>query len=83
MPKTLKLTLIAVATLAFSAGALAAEYTMRLSHQYPPTHQVAKALERIAHRFYDALLRVGQRSVHVKENCIPAHQPTNSSRQRR
>ena len=48
MPKTLKLTLIAVATLAFSAGALAAEYTMRLSHQYPPTHQVAKALEQFA-----------------------------------
>ena len=43
----------------------------------------AKALERIAHRFYDALLRVGQRSVEVKKDSIPAHQPTNSSRQRR
>jgi C4-dicarboxylate-binding protein DctP len=26
----------------------AAEYTMRISHQYPPAHQVAKAIERFA-----------------------------------
>lgn len=32
----------------FSAGAFAADYTMRLSHQLPPTHHVAKALEQFA-----------------------------------
>jgi C4-dicarboxylate-binding protein DctP len=31
-----------------SGGASAAEYTMRISHQYPPAHEVAKAIERFA-----------------------------------
>ncbi|HET6598965.1 MAG TPA: TRAP transporter substrate-binding protein DctP [Burkholderiaceae bacterium] len=48
MHTTLKLTLTALAALAFSASTLAAEYTMRVSHQYPPTHQVAKAIEQFA-----------------------------------
>ena len=48
MKKTLTFALAAVAALSFSASAWCAEYTMRLSHQYPPAHQVAKALEQFA-----------------------------------
>jgi C4-dicarboxylate-binding protein DctP len=48
MHTILKPTLAALAALAFSASTLAAGYTMRLSHQYPPTHQVAKAIEQFA-----------------------------------
>lgn len=48
MNNTFKLTLGTLA-LALSAGsALAADYTMRLSHQLPPTHHVAKALDQFA-----------------------------------
>jgi C4-dicarboxylate-binding protein DctP len=32
----------------FAAGAQAAEVTMRISHQFPPTHQTAKAIEQLA-----------------------------------
>lgn len=38
----------AVAFSFISYYANAADYTMRLSHQYPPNHQVAKALDRFA-----------------------------------
>lgn len=31
-----------------ASGASAADYTMRISHQYPPAHEVAKAIERFA-----------------------------------
>jgi C4-dicarboxylate-binding protein DctP len=38
----------AVATLMAGTSALAADYTMRISHQFPPTHQTAKNLEQFA-----------------------------------
>ncbi|MEY8875701.1 MAG: TRAP transporter substrate-binding protein DctP [Leptothrix sp. (in: b-proteobacteria)] len=38
----------AAAALLASAGALAADVTMRISHQFPPTHQTAKNLEQFA-----------------------------------
>jgi C4-dicarboxylate-binding protein DctP len=37
-----------VTALAVSAPALAADYTMRISHQLPPTHHVAKAIAQFA-----------------------------------
>lgn len=40
--------LTAVAALCVSVGAFAADFTMRISHQYPPTHQVARALDQFA-----------------------------------
>lgn len=43
----------------------------------------AKTLQRIGHRVHNALLRIRHRSVQIKKDRIPAHQPTNSSRQRR
>ena len=48
MTKSLTAALAAFAALSFSASAWCADYTMRLSHQYPPAHQVAKALEQFA-----------------------------------
>jgi C4-dicarboxylate-binding protein DctP len=49
MKRSLFLRSLALATLlGASAAALAADYTMRISHQYPPTHQVAKALDQFA-----------------------------------
>ena len=48
MRKTSKFVLGALAALSLSASAWSAEFTMRLSHQYPPAHQVAKALEQFA-----------------------------------
>lgn len=48
MKNPIKCSIAAVATLCFAASALAADYTMRLSHQYPPAHQVAKAFEQFA-----------------------------------
>ncbi len=39
---------LGAAVLSLSAGACAADYTMRISHQYPPTHHVAKALAQFA-----------------------------------
>lgn len=40
--------LASAAVLVTSTGARAADFTMRLSHQYPPAHQVAKALDQFA-----------------------------------
>lgn len=40
--------LAVLAAAGFAAGAQAAEYTMRISHQFPPAHQTAKALDRFA-----------------------------------
>lgn len=48
MKAPFKTGLVLLATLALSVGARAADYTMRISHQYPPTHQVAKALAQFA-----------------------------------
>ena len=39
---------IAALAAAFSISALAADYTMRLSHQFPPTHHSAKNMEQFA-----------------------------------
>lgn len=39
---------IGAVAMSVSIGALAAEYTMRLSDQYPPTHHVAKAIAQFA-----------------------------------
>jgi C4-dicarboxylate-binding protein DctP len=36
------------AALGFAGHALAADYTMRISHQFPPTHHTAKALDQFA-----------------------------------
>jgi len=47
MKLAIKLGIAAIAG-ALSTGAFAADYTMRLSHQLPPTHHVAKALEQFA-----------------------------------
>jgi C4-dicarboxylate-binding protein DctP len=48
MKTSLKCWLAIVATLSLSVAAYGADFTMRLSHQYPPAHQVAKALEQFA-----------------------------------
>lgn len=48
MKTTCKLALAAIATTLSLGNAFAADYTMRLSHQLPPTHHVAKALEQFA-----------------------------------
>jgi C4-dicarboxylate-binding protein DctP len=37
-----------VAALGIAGPALAADYTMRISHQFPPTHHTAKALDQFA-----------------------------------
>lgn len=42
-----QLTVVAIAA-ACSLNAFAADYTMRISHQFPPTHQTAKNLEQFA-----------------------------------
>jgi C4-dicarboxylate-binding protein DctP len=39
---------LAGAALLCSLGAWAADYTMRISHQFPPTHQTARALDQFA-----------------------------------
>lgn len=48
MKNSYKLALGAIAAIFTMEGAFAADFTMRISHQYPPTHQVAKALEQFA-----------------------------------
>ncbi len=48
LARTLRLVLVAAMSLGFAAGALAADYTMRLSHQFPPSHHSAKNLEQFA-----------------------------------
>lgn len=45
MKTMLKLALGTVATACSLGSALAADFTMRLSHQFPPAHHVAKALD--------------------------------------
>lgn len=40
--------LAAVVALSFAGGASAAEFTMRISHQFPPTHQTAINLDQFA-----------------------------------
>ena len=44
----LRLAFVAAASLCLAAGAVAADYTMRLSHQFPPSHHSAKNLEQFA-----------------------------------
>jgi C4-dicarboxylate-binding protein DctP len=41
-------TVIAALTTVYSIGAFAADYTMRISHQFPPTHHTAKNMEQFA-----------------------------------
>lgn len=48
MKTSLKWLLISATALSLSAAAYAADFTMRLSHQYPPAHQVAKALDQFS-----------------------------------
>ena len=43
-----RLTAAAIAAPAFATKAFAADYTMRLSHQFPPSHQSARNLEQFA-----------------------------------
>ena len=40
--------LAALAAISLGGNALAAEYTMRISHQFPPTHHTAMNLEQFA-----------------------------------
>lgn len=46
--RRLRACFVAAAALAIGTSAFAAEYTMRLSHQFPPTHHSAKNLEQFA-----------------------------------
>jgi C4-dicarboxylate-binding protein DctP len=48
MKHPLSAVLAALGAACFSASALAADYTMRLSHQFPPAHHSAKNLEQFA-----------------------------------
>ncbi|MBL8445133.1 MAG: TRAP transporter substrate-binding protein DctP [Zoogloeaceae bacterium] len=48
MKNSYALALGAIAATFTIQGAFAADFTMRISHQYPPSHQVAKALEQFA-----------------------------------
>ena len=41
-------TVAAIAALGFSGTASAADYTMRISHQFPPTHHTALNIEQFA-----------------------------------
>ncbi len=45
---------VAAATLACAGGAAAAEFTMRLSHQMPPTHHTAVSLQQFAKEVKEA-----------------------------
>lgn len=46
--------LAAVVALSFAGGASAAEFTMRISHQFPPTHQTAINLDQFAKEVKEA-----------------------------
>jgi C4-dicarboxylate-binding protein DctP len=48
MKTNIKFLLSGIASLALTAGSFAADFTMRLSHQYPPAHQMSKALDQFA-----------------------------------
>lgn len=43
-----KIAWLAIAGVCYSAGVFSADYTMRISHQLPPSHPVAKAVEQFA-----------------------------------
>lgn len=46
--------LVGLAALSLAGNALAAQYTMRLSHQFPPTHQTAVNLDQFAKEVKEA-----------------------------
>jgi C4-dicarboxylate-binding protein DctP len=46
--RTLALAVAALASLVAGAGAMAADFTMRISHQFPPSHHSAKNIEQFA-----------------------------------
>jgi C4-dicarboxylate-binding protein DctP len=48
IPRVLGHAITVAAALAFAAGASAADFTMRLSHQFPPAHHSAKNLDQFA-----------------------------------
>ena len=52
--RSLGLTAAAIAGPTLSANALAAEFTMRVSHQFPPAHQTSRNLEQFAKDVKDA-----------------------------
>ncbi len=54
MSNTFKLGSAAIAAICFSGSALAADYTMRISHQLPPTHHTAVNLEQFAKEVKEA-----------------------------
>ena len=54
MSNTFKLVSAATAAICFSGSALAADYTMRISHQLPPTHHTAINLEQFAKEVKEA-----------------------------
>ena len=54
MSNTFRLVSAATAAICFSGSALAADYTMRISHQLPPTHHTAINLEQFAKEVKEA-----------------------------
>jgi len=54
MSSTFKLGSAAIAAICFSSSALAADYTMRISHQLPPTHHTAVNLDQFAKEVKEA-----------------------------
>ena len=46
--------LVALVAAGFAGHALAADYTMRISHQFPPAHHTAKSLEQMAKEVKEA-----------------------------
>lgn len=54
MSNTFKLGSAVIAAICFSGSALAADYTMRISHQLPPTHHTAVNLEQFAKEVKEA-----------------------------
>ena len=54
MNRTFELGIAAIAALGLTGSTLAADYTMRISHQLPPAHQTAINLEQFANDVKDA-----------------------------
>jgi C4-dicarboxylate-binding protein DctP len=54
MTNAFKLSSAAIAAICFSGGASAADYTMRISHQLPPTHHTAINLDQFAKEVKEA-----------------------------
>ena len=52
--RSLGLGATALAGLGFAGSAEAAEFTMRISHQFPPAHQTARNLEQFANDVKEA-----------------------------